>query len=316
MKNRNDGISWTHDTFNPWEGCDKVSAPCAHCYIDRILRQHGRQPWGKLYRTGKGVWNKPYRWQNEIGNGTLVIGRNEDGSLKRHCNNCGSTTDTPRHLAKCGTKPETYIRMFTCSLSDFFHAKADEWRPVAWEIIRNTPNVIYLILTKRPARILTHLPKDWGDSGYSNVWLGTSIGDNKSVHYADVLRKVPAAVRFLSCEPLIEDITDNLDITGINWIIAGGESGSGEECRYDPKSDWRKAPATGRRTMDLAWAYKLYMKANEAGIPFFFKQVTSARSGQGPDRLTGQVIHEFPAPPNGGVWWTPPTELVQIEETT
>jgi protein gp37 len=69
----------------------------------------------------------------------------------------------------------------------------------------------------------------------------------------------------------------------------------------------------GRRTMDLAWAYKLYMKANSAGIPFFFKQITSARSGNGADKLTGQKIYEFPAPPNGGVWWKPPSELVQIQ---
>jgi hypothetical protein len=78
----------------------------------------------------------------------------------------------------------------------------------------------------------------------------------------------------------------------------------------------------GRRTMDLAWAYKLYMKANNRGIPFFFKQITSARSGVGADSLTGKLIHEFPPPPFGGEWWTPPSdeptqsaepeELVQI----
>jgi protein gp37 len=177
---------------------------------------------------------------------------------------------------------------------------------------RVPPHVVYLILTKRPERILKHLPADWGE-GYSNVWLGTSIGSNKQVHRADVLRKVPAAVRFLSCEPLLEDIADKLDISGINWVIAGGESGDGEEYLYDPKKRCQDAPERGRRTMDLGWASKLHTKANDAGVPFFFKQITSARSGVGADALTGKEIHEFPAPPNGGIWWAPPAELVQIK---
>lgn len=270
MNNRNDGISWTHDTFNPWEGCDKVSAACAHCYIGRILRQHHREPWGQLYRTGKAVWNKPRRWEKEL-------------------------AGTDQHL-----------RMFTCSLSDFFHVKADGWRPEAWQTIKNTPHCVYLVLTKRPKRIAKHLPLDWGTEGYPNVWLGTSIGDNKSLYQADVLRKVPAAVRFLSCEPLIEDIAENLSLDGIGWVIAGGESGSGKEYLYDPTKRWQDAPDDGRRTMKLDWAYRLYMKANDAGIPFFFKQITSARSGVGADKLTGKLIQEFPAPPNNGVWWTAP----------
>jgi protein gp37 len=201
------------------------------------------------------------------------------------------------------------MRMFTCSLSDFFHAKADKWRDEAWGIIRRTPNCVYLILTKRPERILSHLPKDWGE-GYRNVRLGTSIGDRKSVYQANVLRKIPAAVRFLSCEPLLEDIADNLDISGIQWVIAGGECGDAPEYKWNSATmDWREMDSTaGRRTMDLSWAYKLYMMANNRGVPFFFKQVTSARSGEGADRLTGKEIHEFPAPPSGGVWWTPPPD--------
>jgi protein gp37 len=181
---------------------------------------------------------------------------------------------------------------------------------------------VYLVLTKRPSRILKHLPEDWGE-GYKNVWLGVSIGDNKSVYLADVLRKVPAAVRFLSCEPLLEDISEKLDLTGIQWVIVGGESGEGGEYKWDSTTmDWRKLDGTtGRRTMDLAWAYKLYIKASDAGVPYFFKQVTSPRSGVGADAL-GKEIHEWPALPNGGTWWKPPTgtvsprdagELVQIK---
>ncbi len=273
---RNDGISWTHDTLNFWLGCDKVSEECWHCYILQFLRKLDLKAWGEVVRA-KSTWGKSIKWEYELG----------------------------------GT--DQYMRMFTCSLSDFFHKKADPWRDEAWEIIKNTPHCVFLILTKRPERIAKHLPKDWG-AGYKNVWLGVSIGSNKRVHRADVLRKIPAAVRFLSCEPLLEDISDKLDLTGIQWVIAGGESGHGKEYLYDPKVRWQGESETGRRTMRLEWAYRLYMKANDAGVPFFFKQVTSARSGVGADRLTGKEIHEFPAPPNGGVWWKPPSELVQISK--
>ena len=273
---RNKGISWTHDTLNFWLGCDKVSEECKHCYILRFLRKLGLKAWGEVVRA-KSTWGKAAIWEYGL-------------------------ADTNQ-----------YMRMFTCSLSDFFHKKSDPWRDDAWRVIKNSPHCVFLVLTKRPERIAKHLPKDWGENGYPNVWLGTSIGSNKQVHRADVLRKIPAAVRFLSCEPLLEDIADNLDLTGIQWVIAGGESGDGEEYLYDPKKRWQDEPETGRRTMELGWAYKLYMKANTAGIPFFFKQVTSARSGVGADRLTGRVIHEFPSPPAGGVWWTPPSDLVQIK---
>jgi protein gp37 len=298
MKTRNDGISWTHDTQNFWLGCDKVSDECKYCYIYRQLRRLGLKAWGDVVKA-KSTWTKADEWEKELSN-TMSVGNG-----RRHCNTCG-TFSNGTFCEKCGDKP--YMRMFTCSLSDFFHAKSDKWRPEAWEKIKSAPHCVFLILTKRPERILRHLPKDWGENGYQNVWLGTSIGSNKTTYRVDVLRKVPAAVRFLSCEPLLEDIADNLDLTGIQWVIAGGESGEGKEYLYDPTKRWQDGPETGRRTMKLEWAYKLYVKANDAGIPFFFKQITSGRSGVGADKLTGKVIHEFPAPPNGGVWWTPPAE--------
>lgn len=272
LRMMNKGISWTHDTLNFWLGCDKVSEECLHCYIYRVLRKFGLKAWGDVVKA-KSTWGKSYVWEEYFSE----------------------------------YRPNEYMRMFTCSLSDFFHKKADNWRPMAWATIKNTPHCVYLILTKRPERILKQLPADWGE-GYPNVWIGCSIGSNKTVYRADVLRKIPAAIRFLSCEPLLEDITGKLDLTGIQWVIAGGESGEGEEYKWDSATmDWKEMDGTkGRRTMELSWAYKLYMKANNEGIPFFFKQVTSARSGVGADSLTGKLIHEFPAPPNGGVWWSAP----------
>src|SRR5580704_12298824 len=123
-------IGWAHGTQNFWLGCDKIAPECAHCYIDRILRRQGREPWGEIYRTK--TWNDPLVWQ--------------------------------RHAPRKGL----CYRVFTCSLSDFFHAKADDWRPAAWDIIRARPNLVWLILTKRPERILRHLPPDWPEA-YPNV---------------------------------------------------------------------------------------------------------------------------------------------------
>lgn len=116
----NTGISWAHNTQNFWVGCDKVAPECAHCYIDRIIRkqQDGgvfRKPWGEIYRTQ--TWRDPIKWQVEA-----------------------------QHAGHC-------LRVFTCSLSDFFHKDADPWRGEAWEIIRHTPHVTWLILTKRPSLI-------------------------------------------------------------------------------------------------------------------------------------------------------------------
>jgi protein gp37 len=270
-----------------------------------------RDPWADIYLTK--TWEDPYAWEREL----------------------------------AGTNRQ--VRVFTCSLSDFFHADVDgrrfdeegygtwlkqhrisggkgglyhtHWRDAAWQVIKDTPHLTYQILSKRPERIIDHLPKGWP---FANVWLGTSTGCRRTLSKIDSLRKVPIhpeAVRFLSCEPLLEDIADEINLDGIGWVIAGGESGFGEEYRYDPDGDWRKEmreSLPGRRTMDFAWAYRLYMRANNLGIPFFFKQCTGARSGEGADRLTGKLLQEYPAPPTGQVWWTPPEkesaeELIQIE---
>lgn len=253
----NSNISWTHHTFNPWVGCDKVAPECSHCYIDRVLRQQGREPWGALYRTK--TWSQPLQWERQA------------------------------------AKENKYYRVFTCSLSDFFHVKADAWRPEAWEIIKTTPHLIYLILTKRPELMSKRLPNDWGD-GYPNVWLGVSSGCKPTLNKMDALRLIPAAKRFLSAEPLLEDITPYVCFDGFDWVITGGESGSGKEYRwsYDPK-EWRKEFNTGgRRTMEIDWAMRLLCRCRVKGLPFFFKQITSARPGQGEDAL-GKIIQEFPA---------------------
>lgn len=297
------GISWCYDTWNPFVGCQQCADECLHCYIQRELRKQKdwqslldhkpfRQPWGQVYLTQ--TWRDPYKHQREL-----------DGT----------------NLCR---------RLFTCSLSDFFIALADKrtvadaegkvlamhqepagrcgsnmWRDCAWQVIRDTPQCIYLILTKRPENILSRLPKDWG-VGYKNVWIGTSVGCNRTLSKVDSLRKVPVhpeAVRFVSCEPLIEDISENINIDGIGWLICGGESGNNPEYLWDAdKHDWRKMlDIDGRRTMKVEWAKKLRRLAYREGIPYWFKQVTSHQPGQGEDAL-GKICQEVPSPPKGYRW--------------
>ncbi len=115
-------------------GCDKVAEECRHCYIDEWVRKFGYKPWGELHRTIT-TWGDPKLWDHE-----------------------------------CAVN-DYAMRVFTCSLSDFFHVKADPWRDEAWAIIKKRSRLAWLILTKRPELIARRLPADWGD-GYKNVWLG------------------------------------------------------------------------------------------------------------------------------------------------
>src|SRR5713226_1212796 len=124
------GISWTDGTWNPWQGCDRVGPECDNCYIGRFLQRRKLQPWGKVYRSIT-TWDAPTKIQNQARD-----------FMKKH-----------------GRR----YRMFTCSLSDFFHRKADQWRADAWKVIRDCPDVDFLILTKRAHRIVQCLPKDWGN---------------------------------------------------------------------------------------------------------------------------------------------------------
>jgi protein gp37 len=121
--------------------------------------------------------------------------------------------------------------IFTCSWSDFFIEEADGWRPEAWDIIRQTPHHTYQILTKRPERMMKNLPPDWGD-GWDNVWLGVTIENQETIARAAILAKVPAKTRFISAEPLLEEVNflekveGRLILDDFHWIILGGESGN------------------------------------------------------------------------------------------
>ena len=222
----NSKIAWTDHTFNPWIGCEKVSPACDNCYAERDNKRYGR---GELFtgappiRTSAAYWKKPLKWN-----------RDAEASGKRQ-------------------------RVFCASWADVFDDRVPkQWRLDLWALIAATPNLDWLILTKRPQNIMYMLPDDWND-GYTNVWIGvTAENREQAVRRIPILRSIPAAVRFISCEPLLEDITPGLNLDGIHWVICGGESGY--KARY----------------MQHVPVLRLIKICRTAGVSFFMKQMGSA----------------------------------------
>ena len=150
------------------------------------------------------------------------------------------------------TEPLKWIEprmVFTCSWSDWLIEEADPWREQAYEIIRMTERHTYQILTKRPERAAGRVPVP----PFPNIWWGVSVENRATLHRIDTLRTIPAALRFLSLEPLLEDLGE-LNLSGIDWVIAGGESGMAA----------RPAPPE--------WFRSIRDQCQAAGVPFFFKQ--------------------------------------------
>lgn len=214
-------IAWTDHTFNPWMGCVKVSAGCAHCYAETLTKNRmGLELWGPGSRrqvTTPANWRKPVAWNKEA----KEIGESQ--------------------------------RLFCASLCDVFedHPTANETRPRLWDLVRTLDFLDWQILTKRPERILANLPEDWGD-GWDHVWLGTSIEDNRVADRANYLRDVPAVVRFISYEPAIGPL-DKLDLEGLHWVIYGGESGPGH--RGEDKQ-WARDMRSRCSERDVAFFHK------------------------------------------------------------
>lgn len=177
---------------------------------------------------------------------------------------------------------ETQTLIFTCSWSDFFNSEADQWRDEVWKIIKSTSHV-YQILTKRPERILECLPNDWGD-GYENVWIGVSIENQARLNRLDILNTIPCKTKFVSFEPLLEEINlcrSQLEI--IDWAIIGGESGD----LYG---------SYGFRECKLEWIESLVEDLTSLNIPVFVKQLGShiALENNLKDKKKGGKMNEFP----------------------
>ena len=188
---------------------------------------------------------------------------------------CTSTWGQPLKWQRKAKKAGEYKSVFACSYSDFFLPEADGWRDDAWALIRQTPNLIWQLASKRTHLIAERLPKDWGD-GYKNVWLGTSVELKKYLPRLDYLREIPCALRWVDFAPTLEDLMPELTehIDGFGWVNASGETGCNA---VDP------------RPFDLQWARNIRALCSERGIPFYLSHV-GGRSRY-PGRLLDGVVY-------------------------
>jgi protein gp37 len=245
----NSKIEWCDHTFNPWVGCQKVSPGCDHCYAEGWAKRSGLVQWGPhadRRRTSEVNWRKPLKWAKDA-RGT-------------------------------GKRP----KVFCASLADVWDNQVPtEWRRDLFNLIYATPELDWLLLTKRPENIRKMLPGAIGEVElwpWPNVWLGTTCEDD--AHYRrrwPILQALPAAVRFISYEPAIGPLVDLwAGTTEIpDWIICGGESGS-----------------KSARVMDLRWARDVREMCKPHGgkhAAYFFKQTTN--KGPIPDDL---MVRQFP----------------------
>lgn len=213
-------IEWTDATWNPVTGCTKISPGCDNCYAERLTKRFKQKAFSQINLHFERVL-EPLRWQH------------------------------PKMI-------------FTCSMSDLFHPEVP-WDFIikVFSIMEKTQQHTYQILTKRPGRMAYFANNIlFPEFGYwpSNVWAGTSVESQKYVSRIDVLTRVPAKVRFVSCEPLLEylDIRPWLEAGAIQWVIVGGESG------------------VKARPVQLAWFNSLKTQCKNAKVPIFVKQLGTA----------------------------------------
>lgn len=256
-------IAWTDHTFNPWWGCERVSPGCNHCYAETFAKRTGNHVWGKKAdrrRFGGKHWIEPLKWER------------------------AATIDGQRHLVFCA------------SMADVFEDRDDhnEDRARLWGLIDETPHLTWQLLTKRPENVMAMVPFRWFHGGFpSNVWIGTTVEDReRAEERIPHLLAIPAAVRFLSCEPLLgpvdlrpwlRRISDQATTEyewdtshRIDWVIVGGESGA------------------GHRSLDLDAARAIRDECHRWDVPFFFKQVGGRYPTSGGDHLDGEAIKQFP----------------------
>lgn len=240
-------IEWTDSTWNPVRGCTKISAGCKHCYAETFAER-----W-------RGIPGHPYEQGFEL-------------RLAPH-----------KLLDPLGWRRSR--RIFVNSMSDLFHEKVeDAYIESVLNVMRLADWHVYQVLTKRADRMRSLLKTKHRDlRDLDHIWLGVSVENRKhGVPRIQELRKTPAAVRFLSIEPLIEDL-GLIDLREIDWVIVGGESGP------------------GARPMEHSWVVSIQQQCLAAKVPFFFKQWGGVRKKQTGRVLDGRTWDEFPrvdvAPP-------------------
>lgn len=222
----NSAIEWTDHTFNPWWGCTKVSPACNNCYAEAFAKRTGNDVWGKGAARrffGDKHWTEPVRWD------------------------------------AAAEKAGRSARVFCASMADVFedHPELPPHRARLWALIERTPSLRWLLLTKRPENMRSMVPAFWNNGWPTNVWAGTTVEDQRRAdERLPFLLDVPAVVRFVSCEPLLGPVNlgNDLHQYGVNWVIAGGESG--------PK----------HRNADPEWFRSLRRQCLQTGVPFLFKQ--------------------------------------------
>ncbi len=231
----NSKIEWTEATWNPVTGCSKISDGCKNCYAERLASRL-RVMGSARYRNGFDI--------------TLHADLLE--------------------MPKRWRKPRV---VFVNSMSDLFHDHVPvEFIQRVFDTMQSCPQHTFQVLTKRTARLRAMADKlPWP----KNVWMGVSVENAAVMHRVDDLRAVPAAVRFLSCEPLLGPMQD-LRLESIHWVIVGGESG--------PHA----------RPMDKAWVMGILRQCRQAGVPFFFKQWGGVRKDLTGRKLDGRTYDEMP----------------------
>jgi protein gp37 len=239
-------IEWTDATWNPMTGCTKVTAGCDHCYAAVVAERKTREVYLRQLPVKDTPENRadpfaPRFWPERLGQ---------------------------------PLKWREARRVFVNSMSDVFHAhfSLDQIQQV-FQVMNVATQHQFQVLTKRPERALRLADKlEWTD----NVWMGTSIEDMRVAKRADALRKIPATVRFISAEPLLNSLAE-IDLTGIDWVIGGGESGHGfRPCRVE-------------------WARELRDRCIAVGVAFFWKQWGGKTPKSGGRLLDDREWNEYPA---------------------
>jgi protein gp37 len=266
----NSKIEWCDHTFNPWIGCQKVSPGCDHCYAEAMMdHRYKRVQWGphgERQRTSEQNWKKPIQW-----NAQARTFRKEKGHRPR---------------------------VFCASLADVFDNQVDaSWRDDLFvALIRKCNRLDWLVLTKRPENIEKMLPMDWGD-GYSNVWLGTTAEDQKRFDLRwKRLKRIPATVRFISYEPALGPVRLPSSGSLPDWLISGGESGSGAR---PLKPQWVRDVISDCRRFGVAPFHKQW--GSYHNNPLVVEQNGTAREareidaeGKGGGLVDGNLVREFP----------------------
>ena len=279
------GISWTDHTFNPWWGCVKVSPACQNCYAETLSKRLGLSVWGAVSPRrwfSAAHWREPLKWN------------------------------------KAAEKAGVRRRVFCASMADVFEGGSsdlDDQRANLWVLIKSTPMLDWLLLTKRPENIRRMFPAGWS-TPQPNVWLGVTAENQECANKRiPILLQIPAVVRFVSAEPLLGPVTfrwpiwdddtpnerrvnqlppvmrdgrilagsiDHLDgLRMLDWVIVGGES------------------SAGARLMQPEWARTIRNECIEAGVPFYFKQWGGNRPKSNGRELDGREWLEIPT---GGRW--------------